>query len=315
MTIRTMTIRAMNRKFIQLTFGTIFLAQGLAASDAVLVNADGTTKFNYSVSGPNILDTKTPVAATGGITMDATAAGKLFTISGTVGDYTITLPPAGIGSGVVIGFTVAPYASANKQYTIAALSGQTLDGRSSLSLVHTNYLEVMSVGGVWVSRVKKVDTDWVDAGATVLAAVTTAPAKGTVTLQNDKVVWRRVGGDIEMRVKYYQTTAGTAGAGDYLWRLPSNFVMDVSKVTLSTGPTPYADGAPVGYGVYSGVSAAAYPSFVAVYPRDSTSVRLLNSGQAAGNGATVGVVGSGYAPISIAVIGWAWQAVLPIQAW
>jgi hypothetical protein len=297
------------------TLACILCSSVAWSADALVVNADGTTKFNQTVSGPNVLGTQTPVAIAGGTTLDATAAGKIYTISGTAADYTITLPPAGIGAGVIVGFSVAPYASANKQYTITAVSGQTLDGRSNLVLIHTNYLEVISIGGQWVSRVKKVDTDWVDAGATVLTAVTTAPVKGAVTAQNDKVIWRRVGGNMEMSVKYYQTTAGSVGSGDYLWRLPNNYAMDVSKVTLSTSASPYTDGVPVGLGVYSGVYNAAYPSFVAVYPRDATSVRLLNSGQIVGYAVTVGVVSSGYAALNNSAIGWAWQACLPIQGW
>lgn len=133
-----------------LSLGVFLLPHALTAGDAVVVNADGTTQFNYAVAGPNLLATgKAPTPITTDINLLTAVPGTLYAISGTA-DLTITLPSASIGAGVVLAFSVAPWASANKQYKIVPASGQTLDGRTSakpLILIHTNYLEVMSVGG------------------------------------------------------------------------------------------------------------------------------------------------------------------------
>jgi hypothetical protein len=219
-----------------LILAAFFVSPIVYAGDAVIVNSDGTTKFNYTVSGPNVLGTKTPVAIAGGTTLDADAAGKIYTISGTAADYTITLPPAGIGAGVIVGFSVAPYASANKQYTIATASGQTLDGRSSLALIHTNYLEVISIGGQWVSRVKKVDTDWVDAGAPTIFGTVSNPTKGPTTL--DKLVWRRIASNLEFTYRYYQSSNSSSnGSGTYYIQFPNGFLADTSGLLLWDGVT------------------------------------------------------------------------------
>jgi hypothetical protein len=56
------------------------------------------------------------------------------------------------------------------------------------------------------------------------------PVFGTVATNN---LWtRRVGGDLEVRLEYSQTAAGTSGSGDYLFFLvPSIYSIDLNKVT------------------------------------------------------------------------------------
>lgn len=145
---------------LALACGSVLLPLSTWAADAVTVNPDGTTTFNYTVAGPNLLGSAAPQSINGtgtGVSagnLDATAAGKLFTVSGTSNGYPINLPSATIGDGVIIGFSVAPWASANQEYALTPASGQTIDGSPSLKLIYTNYVELMSVGGNWVTRTR-----------------------------------------------------------------------------------------------------------------------------------------------------------------
>lgn len=134
---------------------------------------DVTVDANGMASGPNLLGSATPIAIIGAATLDATAAGKLYTISGTTTNYNITLPPATIGNGAIIGFSVAPWAAANQRYTLVPTTG-TIDGQSSLSLISNSYVELVAVGGNWIARVLKTPLVYLEAYST--AGQTVAPA-------------------------------------------------------------------------------------------------------------------------------------------
>lgn len=71
-------------------------------------------------------------------------------------------------------------------------------------------------------------TDWVNSGASVITATTTAPTKGTIV--RDNVYWRRVGDSMEIRLEFEQSSAGTAGSGSYLLTIPGGYQIDTSKV-------------------------------------------------------------------------------------
>ena len=205
----------------------------LSASDAIVVNSDGTTQFTYTVSGPNILATKTPVGISASQTLDSTAAGKLYALSGTT-DFTVTLPPAGIGSGVLVGFSVAPRANAPKQYTLSAVSGQTVDGRQSLVLIHTNAVLLVSNGSAWTCLTKKVDTDWVNEGTINWYVGGAAVSKGAVGPSDiDALAWRRIGGSIELDYRFQAGVGGAKGTGLYTVNLPSGLIADTSKVPVN----------------------------------------------------------------------------------
>jgi hypothetical protein len=78
-----------------------------------------------------------------------------------------------------------------------------------------------------------IQTDWVDGGALILSATTTAPTKGA-SLAVDKVWWRRNGENAEVRIEFRQTAGGTAGSGDYLFKMPGSLEIDTNKVTVYT---------------------------------------------------------------------------------
>lgn len=70
-------------------------------------------------------------------------------------------------------------------------------------------------------------------GPIVISAVTTAPTKGTTTV--DSIGLTRLGEVAEIILSYRQTSAGTAGSGDYLYSLPNNLQFDLTKNPVYTG--------------------------------------------------------------------------------
>lgn len=206
----------------------------VAAVDAVSVDASGGTTFNYPVKGPYLAGLK-PAAQgfTDAVkpTLDASSAGCLYSVAGTAGNYAINLPSAAtVGAGAVIAFSVDPWATANKQYALTPVAGQTLDGRVSttgLVLIHTNFAMLLSDGATkWITMVKKVDTDWIGDGVVQFSGSTTAPGKGATAV--DAVQWRRIGSGLQARYNYRQTSAGTSGSGTMLMKLPAGFSADPS---------------------------------------------------------------------------------------
>lgn len=93
----------------------------------------------------------------------------------------------------------------------------------------------LKVDDVAVSPVSRVFgpsvSEWVAYSPSV-TATTTNPTKGTINVDSGK--WRRVGDSIEIQYNYYQTTAGSAGSGTYLFGLPSGISGDTTKVAVST---------------------------------------------------------------------------------
>lgn len=74
-------------------------------------------------------------------------------------------------------------------------------------------------------------SDWQTFPMTIGGSVT-APTKGTVTI--DRAQWRRVGGDMEIRYDFRQTSAGGAGSGVYLFPIPSGFTIDTTRLLSRT---------------------------------------------------------------------------------
>ena len=80
---------------------------------------------------------------------------------------------------------------------------------------------------------------------------TTAPTKGTIV--RDEARWRQVGDEMELRYDFSQSTAGTAGSGNYLFPLPPGYSIDLTKFPANRNPT-FADNAIVGRGWISTTS-------------------------------------------------------------
>lgn len=78
-------------------------------------------------------------------------------------------------------------------------------------------------------RADQVNFPWTSGGTMVISATTTAPAKGTTSI--DRVMYRREGDTMHVRFEYTQSGTGTAGSGDYLFRIPGGYSIDTTKVT------------------------------------------------------------------------------------
>ena len=85
--------------------------------------------------------------------------------------------------------------------------------------------------------------------------VTTAPTKGTTT--TDVVHWKREGQFVYAYYEYVQTAAGTAGSGDYLFRLPLGVTIDTSIVTVNTTNSSITGQSTVLSGGFAGYAAGA----------------------------------------------------------
>lgn len=174
-------------------------------------------------------------------------------------------------------------------------------------------------------------TDWVNASTNTITATTSSPTKGTVT--NEALWYRRVGSNLEVRVEYNQTAAGSGanGTGDYLWLIPGGFQVDTAKVTVYTTAIGNAQLLPLNtvgtsYLGSSGPSAQNLTGGVYVY--DSTHVRfgghVLNSNATTGGTYMMGASWGGLASTtvkvvavySVPILGWSASsaAVMPEQS-
>lgn len=167
-------------------------------------------------------------------------------LSGTYssGDLTCYLiaDPAGTPSVIQpAGYVVQAATVGTKMRQIATfqtnVTGQTyrlcLHVASTSTAAYVLAVDNVSVGPQVVQYGAPV-TDWQDfpsvAAGTLITATTTSPTFGTV--QNNKARWRRVGGDMEIRWDFRQSTAGTAGSGVYLFNLPAGFSIDSARAEL-----------------------------------------------------------------------------------
>jgi hypothetical protein len=85
-------------------------------SPEMLENSDAARSGFAAVLG--IIDGGNPISITGATTLDATAFGRLFVISGSAADYTVTLPSASGQAGNSIAFRVS--LTATKLFTLSA---------------------------------------------------------------------------------------------------------------------------------------------------------------------------------------------------
>jgi hypothetical protein len=141
--------------------------------------------------------------------------------------------------------------SLTQVYTIDPNGAQTVGGKSTIKM--TTFGEVFVIearGGNWDIISHKTNTDWVNAGNIVLGATTTAPTMAT-TREVDRILWRRVGQNAEIRYEYQavSATGATAGSGDYKIPMPANMAIDTSLVTAYTT----AEGVGGGYAMVSNV--------------------------------------------------------------
>lgn len=115
--------------------------------------------------------------------------------------------------------------------------------------------------------------DWSISESITIGAVTSAPTKGTIVY--DKVSYRRTSTtSFEVTYNYSQSTAGTAGSGHYLFRLPGNltFGSSVLKTTSNTYET-IVNRVIIGTGYYGDASGRFRP--LGIIPYDNNRFRIM----------------------------------------
>lgn len=201
---------------------------------------------------------------------------------------------------------------------VYASKGQTIDLRPSGGSITIEanthwYIESVpdfNVFGVQGPVVVQKTTDWVTTGTVTIGATTTAPTKGATAV--DKVWWRRVGSNMEVRMEYRQTGAGGNGSGDYLFQIPGGYQIDLTKLTAYNtveGSGTFDNNNIVGYCLMSLVSSNPNNMGVSVY--DSQNVRFFGMNASTG----YGVAGSTYGNLGLANVGYQCSFSVPIVGW
>ena len=115
--------------------------------------------------------------------------------------------------------------------------------------------------------------DWSIPVTITIGAVTTSPTKGTIVYDN--VSYRRTSTtSFEVTYNYSQSTLGTAGSGDYLFRLPGNltFGSSVLKTTSDTYET-LVNRVIIGNGYYGDAAGRFRP--LGIIPYDNNRFRIM----------------------------------------
>ena len=159
----------------------------------------------------------------------------------------------------------------------------------------------VSVGPSTVAPTGLAGTDWQPYTITPTGSISN-PVKGTVTVDNAE--WRRVGDSLQIRWSYIQTSAGTAGSGDYLINLPAGLVIDSSKMNIGSG-TASAGG--VGSLMLGSTAGNGRYNLVAT---NSTHLLGLNDALSQTWDSTAGAGGFGNASLEISLL-----AQVPIVGW
>jgi hypothetical protein len=277
-------------------------------ADSVLI-ADASDSGNVKKS--LISDIKNDKVRSVTTTDSPTTADETLILSGA--SFTVTLFAASGNAGKILNF-IHNGTSLTQVYTIDGNASETIGGSTTVKM-HTNgqVLRLFCDGSNWLILDSKTGTEWTDAGTNTVTATTSNPTKASgITV--DKIYWRRVGKNAEIRIEYVQsnTTSAAAGSGDYLWQIPSNMTIDTTTITPFTTVVGINTAASITNVVGGGqwrVSAANYDLSVVVY--DTTKVRLYYLGVTDG-----GMMASGAgANFTVATFGFGVYFSVPIVDW
>lgn len=159
------------------------------------------------------------------------------------------------------------------------------------------------------------DFGYTNAGTITIGATTTAPTKGTVV--TDRVWASRDGQRLLAEYQYEQSTAGTAGSGDYLFTLPNGLSFDSTIVSFYTGEAGGTNGLTsasaqkslVGYGhIGTGGTARGQCSLFAY---SSTRFRAV----CVNPFSNYQTASSGFYSLGNSTNGFSFKVVAPIQGW
>lgn len=218
------------------------------------------------------------------------------------------------GSGKVVFSFQTDSTAANNSYKIAIITAQT---SASAYVVNFDDFQVGPAAIVLGTPV----TDFADMGVTTIGGSTSAPSKGTTTI--DKILLKRVGDTAEIIYEFYQTTAGaSAGSGTYLLSLPTGLSFDTTK--LATSGSTVLNGlrsatSPVGWGYLGANNATGANATVVLIPYNSTQFYAHITSSQDTTGAGGGTVddtfsSTGYA-LNVANTGFKFYIKAPIAGW
>lgn len=281
---------------VRLLAGTLTETYSLtlpAASPSVtgmtaIFDTNGTMSFRYA--DKFTASKTTAYTATGDETVipcDASAAA-----------FTVTLPAASTMTGKVLTI-IKTDSDISKPVTIDAnASEQIIPSVQSGQLTYILYTQYESVtikcdGSNWYVVNAQNTTPWTNSGTNTVTATTSSPTKASgITV--DKLWWRRVGKNVELRCEYAQsnTTSAAAGSGDYLWRIPSNMSIDTTSLTAFTTVIGGGASADTTNCVGNGIGRISVMVNISVIVYDATNVRYYV--QSTGNGGMVSST-TGYA--------------------
>lgn len=147
----------------------------------------------------------------------------------TAASWTLTLYPAAGNSGRII--TIKKTSSDTNTLTIDANASETIDGALTTTM-HTRYetLKLICDGSNWHILERKYDQN-PQAFTLAITASTTNPTKGTTS--TDQAFWTREGKYMRISYNYVQTAAGTAGAGYYIYNMPTGYTIDTAFATTN----------------------------------------------------------------------------------
>lgn len=226
-------------------------------SQVGLGSVDNTADSGKPVSTPQqtALDLKadstiTMVSVTGGVTLDATAFGKLHVLSGTSADYTVVLPTAVGNTGLSISFKGGNTAAFSKQATIDGNAAETIDGIITRLIAAGGAFTLISDGANWM--VYDEIPSWIqyDSGTSAWSSVT-----------NNEVYYSLHGKQLTISIWISGTGTGTS----VTLNLPPNlnYVTQYTPVIRITNTTNFAGTVSIlpntsSFGAFTNVAGAAW---------------------------------------------------------
>lgn len=244
---------------------------------------------------------------------------KIIRLSGaTAAEY---LPPAAKTKGqefvIIHGGT-----SLTQVYTLTGNGAETIGSANTYGMYTAGEtLKVFSDGAGYVILNHQATTPVASPGTITFGATTTPPTKGTAVTV-DTVSWSRNGQFATVRYNYAQTSAGTAGTGDYLVTTPTGINIDTSLLTAYTGS--------VGTGLQSigAAQVAVIPSTgcislsttiftinsVIAYLYSTTQFRLTNIVSSSGS-LSGGTFSSGFLALSGTLLSANFTITVPVTGW
>lgn len=292
-----------------------------AGSDGQFLRANSAVTLGLEYASPSGISAYRSVTTTDAVGVnDGT-----LDLSG--GSFTSTLPTAIGVAGKQYKF-IHNGTSLTQIYGIATTSAQVLKipgtgGFTSLNMYTNGEVFIFESDGVgWNCISHYCSNVWTNSGANVISAVTTPPVQTGNTKTVDKLWWRRVGCNAEIRIEFDQTNAGTntAGTGNYLFTIPSGLTIDTAALTVFGGATINTNNTikttnSVGSCFFSTTTGGfQFSGGVLVY--DSTHVRLgAPGGSTNGADPQLQVVGSTETPLTSASINYNAVFSVPISGW